>query len=533
MSNVELFHYLLLLICGAGALTWLAERLTIPPAVVLLFGGCVVAVAGKRVPDMDPGLLLAAVMPPLLMSSSFYTAWKEFRSELGTIVSLVLGAVTFTTVAVAFAVHAFNPALPWAACFTLGAIVSPPDAVAAKAILQRNPLPARLVAVLEGESLVNDASGLLIYQIAVSAALAATTITVAQGTGLFFTLILIGIAVGLVCGQAMCTVLARLVDPMLGIVLSFAMAWASYGVAEAVGGSGVLSVVTCGLVLGIRQHRVFSADMRIKAKATWEAIVFVLDALVFVLIGLALHGILARVNHEGAVVIEGLRVALPATAAAIVARLVWVFATIWLPGRLRSHNATGAGNGNRRPWSFGEAAVMGWAGMRGVVSLAAALALPGSFPGRDVIVFSTFLLIIATLVVQGGSLALLIRLLKLRPPARHTMSEHETRARTFGASLKALDEIGQRADAIEPAMLERLQAEYRVRVSANEDAHTEGEARIAHRERFLRVELELVGVSRQTLLGLHRAGKVDDAVLHRIESELDLEELRLLRLLEP
>ncbi|MDE1144662.1 cation:proton antiporter [Paraburkholderia tropica] len=539
MSNVELFHYLLLLICGAGALTWLAERLTIPPAVVLLFGGCVVAVAGKRVPDMDPDLLLAAVLPPLLMSSSFYTAWKEFRGELGTIVSLVLGAVTFTTVAVAFAVHACNPALPWAACFTLGAIVSPPDAVAAKAILQRNPLPARLVAVLEGESLVNDASGLLIYQIAVSAALAATTITVAQGAGLFFTLILLGIAVGLVCGQAMCWVLARLVDPMLGIVLSFAMAWASYGVAEAVGGSGVLSVVTCGLVLGIRQHRVFSADMRIKAKATWEAIVFMLDALVFVLIGLALHGILARVNHESAVVIEGLRVALPATAAAIVARLVWVFVAIWLPGRLRAsgannaQNANGAGNVNRRAWSFAEAAVMGWAGMRGVVSLAAALALPGNFPGRDVIVFSTFLLIIATLVVQGGSLALLIRLLKLRPPARHTMSEHETRARTFGASLKALDAIGQRADAIEPAMLERLQAEYRVRVSANENAHTAGEERIAHRERFLRVELELVGVSRQTLLGLHRAGKVDDAVLHRIESELDLEELRLLRLLEP
>uniref|UniRef100_UPI0021C032E0 cation:proton antiporter domain-containing protein n=1 Tax=Burkholderia multivorans TaxID=87883 RepID=UPI0021C032E0 len=170
MSNVELFHYLLLLICGAGALTWLAERLSIPPAVVLLLGGCVVAVAGKRVPDMDPALLLAAVLPPLLMSSGFYTAWKAFRHELASIASLALGAVVFTTVAVALAVHAFNPALPWAACFTLGAIVSPPDAVAAKAILQRHPLPARLVAVLEGESLVNDASGLLLYQIAVSAA---------------------------------------------------------------------------------------------------------------------------------------------------------------------------------------------------------------------------------------------------------------------------------------------------------------------------------------------------------------------------
>ncbi|WP_443797736.1 cation:proton antiporter, partial [Burkholderia vietnamiensis] len=352
MSNVELFHYLLLLICGAGALTWLAERVSIPPAVVLLVGGCVVAVAGKRVPDMDPALLLAAVLPPLLMSSGFYTAWKEFRHELASIASLALGAVAFTTVAVALAVHAANPALPWAACFTLGAIVSPPDAVAAKAILQRHPLPARLVAVLEGESLVNDASGLLLYQMAVSAALA-VTITTAGATALFFSLTLIGIVTGLVCGHAMCWVLQRVREPMLGIVVTFAMAWGSYGIAEAVHGSGVLSVVTCGLVLGVRQHRVFGADLRIKAKATWEAVVFVLDALVFILIGLALHAILARVNQEGAVLMAGLRVALPATAAAIAARVVWVFVAMWLPARLRAPRA------GHPPWSWREAVVLG------------------------------------------------------------------------------------------------------------------------------------------------------------------------------
>jgi len=526
MNNVELFQYLLLLISGAGVLTWLAGRLAIPPAVVLLTGGCAIAVAGKRVPDMDPDLLLAAVLPPLLMSSAFYTAWKEFQREIGTIVSLVLGAVTFTTCAVAAAVHAFNPGLPWAACFTLGAIVSPPDAVAAKAILQRNPLPARLVAVLEGESLVNDASGLLLYQIAVSAALA-STITIAGGTGLFFTLTLIGVAVGLLCGQAMCWVLPRLRDPMLGIVVTFVAAWGSYGIAQAAHGSGVLSVVTCGLVLGIRQHRVFDADMRIKAKATWEAIVFVLDALVFILIGLALHAILARVNHESAVLIAGLRVALPATAAAIVARLLWAFAAVWLPGRIRS-SSPGA-----RPWSFGEAVVLGWAGMRGVVSLAAALALPGNFPDRDLIVFSTFLLIIATLVLQGASLAPLIRLLQLRPGERRTMSEHEARVHMFGASLAALETTGKQTSGIEHATFERLLTEYRIRVAANENAHAFGAEQVEHRARFLRVELGLVDVSREALLDLHQDGKVDDAVLHRIESELDLEELRLLRLLEP
>ncbi|MGF6259765.1 NhaP-type Na+/H+ or K+/H+ antiporter [Paraburkholderia youngii] len=325
----------------------------------------------------------------------------------------------------------------------------------------------------------------------------------------------------------MCWVLPRLGDAMLGIVVTFVMAWASYGVAEAVGGSGVLSVVTCGLVLGIRQHRVFDAGMRIKAKATWEAVVFVLEALVFILIGLTLHALLSRVNHESAVLAAGLRVALPATAAAIVARLAWVFAAIWLPDQLRTKRS------GRQPWTFKEAVVLGWAGMRGVVSLAAAIALPANFPGRDLIVFSTFLLIIATLVVQGGSLAPLIRLLKLRPTARHAMSEHEARARTFGASLAALEEIDHRSSGIERATFERLLAEYRIRVTANESAYQSGADRIEHRAHFLRVELELVGVSREALLGLHRDGKVDDAVLHRIESELDFEELRLLRLLEP
>lgn len=526
MTNVEFFHYLLLLICGAGALTWLADRIAIPPAVVLLFGGCVIAIAGKRVPQTDPDLLLAAIMPPLLMSSSFYTAWKEFRGELGTIVSLVLGAVTFTTVAVAVTVHTVNPALPWAACFTLGAIVSPPDAVAAKAILQRYPLPARLVAVLEGESLVNDASGLLLYQMAVSAALAAT-ITFASATGLFFELILIGIIVGLLCGHVMCWALPRLGEPMLGIVVTFVMAWASYGIAEAVGGSGVLSVVTCGLVLGIRQHRVFSADLRIKAKATWEAVVFILDALVFIMIGLVLHEILARVNHESAVVMAGLRVALPATAAAIIARLVWVLAAVWLPSRLRARRSGG------EAWSLAEAIVMGWAGMRGVVSLAAAIALPENFPGRDVIVFSTFLLIIATLVVQGGSLAPLIRWLKLRPAVRHTMSEHEARAHSFGAALDAAKDMAKQGPHIPRATLDRLIAEYKVRVTANKGAHLTGGLRIEERAQLLRMELELVGVTRGALLDLHRNGRVDDAVLHRIESELDFEEMRLIRLLEP
>lgn len=527
MKNVDFFHTVLVLIVGAGALTWLAQRLALAPAVVLLIGGSAVALMGVPAPEMDPNLLLAAVLPPLLMSSSFYTAWKDFRREMGAISSLVLGAVAFTTVAVAAAVHAVAPALPWAACFALGAIVSPPDAVAAKAMLQRYPLPARLVTVLEGESLVNDASGLLIYQMAIAAALAGQ-FTVPHAAGVFSMLTVIGVAVGAVCGYGMTWLVKRLGEPMLSILLTFVMAWASYAIAEHLHGSGVLAVVTCGLVLGIDQHQAFDAPTRIKAEATWEVVVFALEALVFILIGLALHGIVTRMQTQPGFFDAGIRVAGAATAAAILARLAWVGLAMWLPARLAARRGLAV-----RPWHAREAAVLGWAGMRGVVSLAAALALPDGFPGRDIIIFSTFIVIFATLVIQGLSLAPLIRLLRVQPAKRTTMSELEARSHAFRAALVELEKIAQTTPKDECEVVDRLLDEYRLRVRANEDAHQSGAAHVALREKHLRLELALVAKSREALLKLHGDDRIQNAVLHRIEAELDFEEVRLQRLLEP
>jgi Na+/H+ antiporter len=530
MTNVDFFHSLLLLVAGAGALTWLAERFVIPPAVVLLLGGSAIALVGGHAGhagiEMDPNLVLVAVMPPLLMSSAFYTAWQDFRREVATITSLVLGAVVFTTVAVAVAVHAVEPTLPWAACFALGAIVSPPDAVAAKAMLQRAPLPTRLVTVLEGESLVNDASGLLLYQMAIAAALAGQ-FTATHAATVFVMLSVIGVAVGVACGFVMTWIVCRLREPMLSIVLTFLMAWASYAIAERLGGSGVLSVVACGLVLGVRQHEAFDAHTRIKAEATWEAVVFVLDALVFILIGLALHGIVVRMEAASTMLHAGLRVALPATGAVIVARLVWVAFAIWLPSQLAARV------GRARPWQFGESVVLGWAGMRGVVSLAAALALPAAFPGRDLIVFSTFIVIFATLVVQGGSLGAVVRLVRLRRGRATTMSELEARSHAFRASLNELEKRRPAVDADDADLVDRLIDEYQTRVRNNECAHIDGAKHIDRRARHLQLELDLVAVSRQELLRLHQHSQIRDSVLHRLEAELDLEELRLLRLLEP
>ncbi|HEY0295468.1 MAG TPA: sodium:proton antiporter [Bordetella sp.] len=528
MHNVEFFHYLLFLICGAGLLTWLAERIAIAPAVVLFAGGSAVALfGGQPAASMDPALVLMAILPPLLMSSAFYTAWGDFKRNGAAIASLALGAVVFTTVAVAAAVRIADPSLPWPACFALGAIVSPPDAVAAKAMLQRFPLPARLVTVLEGESLVNDASGLLLYQMAIAAALAGR-FTAGTAASLFVTLTLVGIVTGVICGQVMMWLIRRLRDPMLCILLTFLMAWGSYAIAEALGGSGVLSVVACGLVLGVRQHKAFDAGMRIKAESTWETVVFVLDALVFILIGLSLHALLARMQADGALLRAGLDVALPAVGAVVAARLLWVGLAVYLPSRLTARP------GGRPAWSFGESLVLGWAGMRGVVSLAAALALPEALPGRDVILFSTFVVIFATLVVQGLTLAPLIRLLKLKPGHRAAaMNEHEVRSHTFRASLIELRHRRAANPAAQDEDLDRLIGEYQIRVRNNENAHQHGQEHVDRRARQLRIELDLVGVSRQELLRLHRAGRVPDPVLHRIESELDFEELRLQRLLAP
>jgi Na+/H+ antiporter len=526
MDNVQFFHYLLMLMAGACVLTWLADRVAFPPALALLVGGCCAALIGGHSPEIDPGLVLAAVLPPLLMSSAFYTAWDDFRREVSAIVSLALGAVLFTTVVVAAVVHEVNPSLPWSACFALGAIVSPPDAVAAKAILQRTPLPGRLVTTLEGESLVNDASGLLLYQIAILCA-STTNITLVRGGNLFISLTAFGIAVGALSGTLMTWLIARIEDVAIGITVTFIMAWASYGLAEEVGGSGVLSVVTCGLILGICQHRIFGASMRLKAKATWEAVEFILNSLVFILIGLALQGIMVRMQQQDSLLVDGLKVAIPTIVATFVSRLVWVGTTMYIPGQLlRKTDLV-------RAWSLREATVLSWAGMRGVVTLVAALALPNGFPARDLIIFSAFALIISTLVIQGGTLSLLICLIRIRPVGRQTMSELEARSKTFNAALQALSTRKAGSENVDDMALRRLLDEYKVRVSNNERAHHEGAEQADARARQLRLELDMVSVSRRELLELKDAGRIDDVVLHRIEAELDFEEMRLLRLLEP
>jgi CPA1 family monovalent cation:H+ antiporter len=456
----------------------------------------------------------------LLLASAYFTVWRDFRANLRIILQLAVGAVVFTTFMVGVAAHWAMPSLPWAACFALGAVVSPPDAVSAKAVLQRVVLPQRVVVLLEGESLVNDATGLVLFRLAVVAALTGT-FDAGEAAFSFAYLSVGGVAVGALSGYLLNAVLARLKDVHLTIVGSLLASWASYIGAEALGVSGVLSTVICGLILGWRQHEFLSAVARTHARAVWEVVTFVMESLVFILIGLSLRGVLQRLG-ENADSPGSLVWALAAVVAAvIVSRFLWIFPAVYIPRLLFP--------GLRRRDPIPPVAVpliMSWAGMRGVVSLAAALALPDAMPGRDFILIATFAVILVTVLGQGITLAPLIRLLspeKFILDSGSTASEAEARARMVQAQLAAVQRLARTPDGgiAHPRLLE--QYEHRARV-ATRFSEAKGEL-IGARDAHFAVVLEAIAAGRAELLRLHRTGVIHDAVLHALEQEIDLEEM--------
>ena len=527
MSSVAQFQLVLLLLAVAVCLELLAQRVKMPTAAALILGGIVLAVI-PGTPDitLDPDLALVLFLPPLLMSSAYFTVWRDFRDNLRIILQLAVGAVAFTTFAVGVAAHWIMPALPWAACFALGAIVSPPDAVAAKAVLQRLPLPPRVVVLLEGESLVNDASGLVLFRVAVAAALTGA-FDAKQAAISFFVLAIGGVLTGVAFGFVTVAVVRRLRAAELSIVASLLAAWASYAGAEAIGVSGVLSTVACGLVLGWRQHETLSATIRTQAGAVWQVVVFVLESLVFILIGLSLRHILLRPGGFAA-----LWTNLPAIgvvlAAVIVSRFVWIFPATYVPRALVP--------ALRRRDPYPPASiplVMSWAGMRGVVSLAAALTLRQDFPGHDFIVLATFAVILVTVLVQGATLAPLIRafdLSRFTQQRAKTLSEAAARSRMAQAQVAEVERrsLGPDGSHRHPRLME--QYGFRARASERFEA-ADGGLLDARAEHFT-VVLAASAAGRAEILRLHRAGQIHDRVLHALEGELDLEELLARRFLQ-
>lgn len=519
MHGVEAFELILALLALVVALYWLALKLKLPPAAALLVGGGALAFTpGLPAISLDPELALVLFLPPLLMDGAYYTALGRFRRHLPGILSLAVGAVVFTTLAVGVVAHWILPELPWAACFALGAIVSPPDAVSARAVLKGVSLPRRLTALIEGESLLNDATGLILFRFAVAATLSG--VFHASEAAQSFTVVAIGgAAVGLVVGAVWTFVVRRLHDRMLIVIATTSLGWAAYLAGEAVHVSGVIATVAAGLVLGWHQHTILSADVRLLGNSVWRITVFVLEALVFILIGFSLRGVIDRIGGIGAMPASMVYAVLGVVLTLIIARFLWVFGSEAI-----LKIAHRAGLKKVRPLGWRQSTVLSWAGMRGVVTVAVPLTLPLDTPGRDLMLICAFTVVFVTVVAQGTSLGWLVRKVgpvDTDPPARMDMPAAE--AAMARARMEVVEKLayGPDGELIHPQLLQehRRRMEYVERYAQNASAAME-----ILRPHF-DILLEAIAGSRQELIRLHRAGHIEDEVLHELERDLDVEEM--------
>ena len=521
MHAVESFELVLALLALVIALHWLALKLCWPPATALLVGGGALAfIPGLPAISLDPELALVLFLPPLLMDGAYYTALGRFRRHLPGILSLAVGAVVFTTLVVGVVVHWIVPDLPWAACFALGAIVSPPDAVSARAVLKGVHLPRRLEALLEGESLLNDATGLILFRFAVAATLSGVFHT-GEAIQSFAFVAIGGVIVGAAVAAGWVFLAKRLRDQMLIMLITILLCWAAYLAGEAVNVSGVIATVTAGLAMGWYQHEILSADVRLRANSGWAILVFVLEALVFILIGFSLRGALERIGGIAAIPASMVMVIVAVVLTVTVARFVWIFASeavLKIAGK--------AGLKRARPLGWRQATVLSWAGMRGVVTLAVPLTLPIEMPGRDLMLICAFAVIFVTVVAQGSSLGLLIRTIQpvdVDPPAKMAMPAAEAamaRARMAVIERLAYDEDGT---LIHPQML----AEHRKRMGFMERYEQDASAAMDNLRPHFDVLLQAIAAGRGELIRIHRAGLIEDEVLHELERDLDLEEMAL------
>jgi Na+/H+ antiporter len=520
MHSAELFELIIAMFLVILALHYLARRLGLPPAVALLVGGGALAfLPGLPSVAIDPTLVLVLFLPPLLMDGAWFTAFAAFRRHMAGILSLAVGAVFFTAAVVAAVTKWLVPELPWAACVALGAILSPPDAVSARAVLQRVRLPRRLTTLLEGESLLNDAAGLVLFRFAVAAVLTGS-FSLAEATGSFVALVVGGVAVGGGIGALWVLLLRKLGDDHLMIAATLLVCWSAYIAGELLHVSGVIAVVAAGLTCGWYQHTVFTARVRIRALAFWQVMVFLLEAAVFMLIGFSLRGVLDRMGSPAAVLdAVGEPVAL-IVLAVLVARFAWVFGVDAVLALLRR-----AGWTRVEPLGPRAATVIGWAGMRGVVTLAVALSLPAEMPQRDLMLVAAFAVIFVTVLLQGTSLGLVIRWAAPREDTRAAppLDLDAAERAMFAAQLVAVERraYGADGDLIHPKLLSR----YRTRATAASSfLGTEDERMEAIASHF-DVIIAAVDAGRAELVRLHRAGQIDDETLHDLEHDLDLEEV--------
>ena len=525
IGEIELVFLCLLLFVVVFGL--LARKLGTPYPIVMVVGGLLLGlVPGIPYFTLNPDLIFLVVLPPLLYAAAWTTSWRDFHYNLVSIFFLAFGLVGFTVVGVALFAPRIFDGFDWRLGLVLGAVVAPTDAVAATSIARRVGLPSRIVDILEGESLINDATGLLALQFATAILVQKQVPAVSNGILTLVWLTAGGIGLGLLGGLVVYYIERRINDGPVEITLSILTPYAVYLAAQEVHASGVLAVVACGLFLSRRSANFFSPSVRIQAYSVWESLIFVLNGLVFVLIGLQLPAIRATIHGYSlsTLLLDGAVFSV----LLILLRLIWVFpgaGVSWLVRTRLLHQ------NEERP-GLRQIFVVGWTGMRGVVSLAAALALPalladGSpFPHRDLIVFLAFCVICVTLVLQGVTLPYLIRALGLAGAAGSKCEEQEARRIVIEAAVAHLADAQEKDSGESVRLYEELTRHYRQRLASVQPGEGNRQDR-TDRERFLQLLRETLRIERGAAIRLRDDGRINDEILRGIERELDLTESRI------
>jgi monovalent cation/hydrogen antiporter len=514
----------LVMLIAVAALVTIARHLGIIYPIFLLVGGLALGLVPwmPRV-EIEPDVIFLLVLPPLLYIAGFFTAPRSLRANLGTISSLAVALVIATAVAVAVVARVLIPDITWPVALVLGAIVAPPDAIAASAIASRLTVPRRIRTILEGESLLNDATALTLYSIALAAAMGGpfsgrTAVTIFAGS------LLGGGVIGAAVGWVIVQIRTRLNDTPVEITISLLTPYAAYLSANRLGASGVIATVVAGLYLGQYRSRIMGADARLTGRAVWEILTFLLNGFVFIVMGLEVPLLLRSVTPSLAIRLVG--IGLVVCLVLVLVRALFIFGTVLAPRLIRWRQ-------NNRGL-FASSLVLSWAGMRGVVSLAAALALPmtlpqvGAFPAREALLIVTLIVIVLTLVGQGLTLPALIRHLRLGADVEAHEDEDRARQRLVESAMQRLDQLYSVWPQHQP-LLDQLREMYRHRFGhvdhQRHPASANGEDRdlIEHRE----IRRTIIGSEREALVRLHTEGEISDEVLRNLERELDLEEQRM------
>jgi CPA1 family monovalent cation:H+ antiporter len=511
------------LLAAVTVLCWLSSRIRLPYPIVLVLAGLLIAFI-PSVPHvhLDPEVVFLLFMPPLLYRAATTTDWTQFRLAIPTISMLAIGLVFVTILLVGLVAHTVI-GLSWPLAFLLGAIISPTDALAATVVMRRLRVPPRLAAIVEGESLVNDAGALVAYGLALSAILTGSFSFLEAGTGLVVDAIG-GVAMGIAVAWFALRIRPRISEAPLRQALSLLVPFAAYIPAHALGLSGVLAVVACGLMVGTMPGGLRRPEAQLNVVPMWQAVEFMLNGLGFILIGLQLPFVLEGLSSRPMSSLIGWAVLIALTTIGV--RALWMFAAM-LVRRPGNH-----GESARRRLGAPQALILSWSGMRGLISLAAALAIPHlaqsqPFPERHLIIFLTFGVILITLIGQGLTLPLVIRLLRLDGRAGQ---DEETIARyaMTHAALNQIDQIGRRG-GVPAGIVKSVERRYGELLSQLERAVKEHDQYFASQQagEYLAVRREVIAAMRQRLRELNDHGLVDPEICSRLGWELDIEESTL------